>query len=88
MVKQGASLDASNKSMIPKELERNYQCVIVPGEFSKKSICKMREIRAEQIGSLVSIRGIVTRASDVKPLMKVAVYACDACGYEVYQIIN
>lgn len=48
----------------------------------------MREIRAQQIGSLVSIRGIVTRASDVKPLMKVAVYACDACGYEVYQIIN
>jgi DNA replication licensing factor MCM7 len=25
--------------------------------------------------------------SDVKPCMQVAVYACDACGNEVYQVI-
>lgn len=29
----------------------------------------MREIKAQQIGSLVSIKGIVVRASDVKPQM-------------------
>lgn len=73
---------------IPKELERSFQLVLVPGEMGKKAVVKMREIKAQQIGSLVTIRGIVTRASDVKPLMKVAVYACEACGYEVYQIIN
>jgi DNA replication licensing factor MCM7 len=48
----------------------------------------MREIKSFQIGSLVTIRGIVTRASDVKPCIQVAVYACDVCGFEVYQVVN
>jgi len=58
--------------------------VIVPGEFTKKNIIKMREVKSTNIGSLVTVKGIVTRASDVKPCMKVAVFACDACGFEVY----
>jgi DNA replication licensing factor MCM7 len=36
----------------------------------------------------VNVKGIVTRCSDVKPCIQVAVYACDVCGFEVYQIIN
>lgn len=48
----------------------------------------MREVRANEIGSLVNITGIVTRTSDVKPCMRVAVYACEACGHEVYQTVN
>jgi DNA replicative helicase MCM subunit Mcm2 (Cdc46/Mcm family) len=35
--------------------------------MSKKNVLKMREIKAKEIGSLVTIRGIVVRASDVKP---------------------
>jgi len=58
--------------------------VIVPGEFTKKNIIKMREVKSMNIGALVTVKGIVTRASDVKPCMKVAVFACDACGFEVY----
>ena len=38
----------------------------------------MREIKSNHIGSLISIKGIVTRCTDVKPCMQVAVYACDA----------
>jgi DNA replication licensing factor MCM7 len=74
---------------IPPELERNYHLSIVPGgSSSKKTFVKMREIKASSVGSLVSVKGIVTRVSDVKPCMKVAVYACDTCGFEVYQCIN
>jgi DNA replication licensing factor MCM7 len=51
---------------------------------AKKSIAKMRDIKSYQIGGLVTVRGIVTKASDVKPCITVAVYACDICGYEVY----
>jgi len=57
---------------------------MVPGEFTKKNVIKMREVKSMNIGSLVTVKGIVTRASDVKPCMKVAVFACDACGFEVY----
>ncbi len=54
------------------------------GPNAKKHTQKMREIKSHSIGGLVSVKGIVTRASDVKPCMQVAVYACDVCGYEVY----
>lgn len=81
------SLEQS-KTAIPKELERGYQVFIVHGELSKKKVVKMREIRAQAIGSLVTIRGIVVKSSDVKPQMQVAVYVCDVCGFEVYQVIG
>lgn len=54
----------------------------------KKTFVKMREIKANAVGALVTVKGIVTRCSDVKPCMQVAVYACDACGFEVYHVIN
>jgi len=73
---------------IPPELERPYQMLIVPGETEKKKIVRMREVKSQMIGSLVTIKGIVTRATDVRPCMKVAVFACDACGFEVYQVVN
>jgi DNA replication licensing factor MCM7 len=34
---------------------------------------------------LVRVSGIVTRVSDVKPLVEVATYTCDQCGFEIYQ---
>lgn len=76
------------KFQLPPELERQYQLFIVNGENAKKTILKMREVKSNQIGGLVTIKGIVTRCSDVKPCIQVAVYACDVCGFEVYQIIN
>lgn len=77
-----------SRGMLPPELERQYQVFIVYGPNAKKHIQKMREVKAQQIGSLVNVKGIVTRCSDVKPCIQVAVYACDVCGFEVYQIVN
>lgn len=45
-------------------------------------------MKASYIGQLVRISGIVTRCSDVKPLMQVAVYTCEDCGFEIYQVID
>ena len=88
ITRENAGTDANPAARIPAELERNYQAVLVPGEFSKKSIVQMRDVKAQNIGQLVTVRGIVTRASDVKPCMQVAVFSCDCCGFEVYQLIN
>ena len=55
---------------IPPELERNYHLQIVPGgALTKSTFVKMREIKASSVGGLVSVKGIVTRCSDVKPCM-------------------
>ena len=48
----------------------------------------VRDVRADSIGHLVNVRGIVTRASEVKPMMAVATYTCDQCGAETYQPVR
>lgn len=48
----------------------------------------IREVKAELIGKLVTVRGIVTRCTEVKPMLVVATYSCDRCGAETYQPIN
>jgi DNA replication licensing factor MCM7 len=53
---------------------------------SKGRPSTIREVKASHIGQLVRISGIVTRCSDVKPLMAVAVYTCEDCGHEIYQV--
>lgn len=73
---------------LPLELERQYQVFIIQGQQGKKTIQRMRDVKSQSIGGLVNVKGIVTRCSDVKPCIQVAVYACDVCGFEVYQIIN
>ena len=61
--------DADPMAQIPPELERTYQVVLVPGEMGKKNIIPMREVKSSQIGALTTLKGIVTRASDVRPCM-------------------
>jgi DNA replication licensing factor MCM7 len=48
----------------------------------------VREVKAEHIGKLMTVRGIVTRCTEVKPMMIVATYTCDRCGAETYQPVN
>jgi len=48
----------------------------------------LRQIRSRAMGHLVTLRGMVVRASDVKPACTVATYTCDACGCEIYQVVQ
>lgn len=48
----------------------------------------LRHIRSQAMGRLVTIRGMIVRASDVKPCCVVATYTCDHCGYEIYQVVQ
>ena len=47
----------------------------------------MRDVRGSQLGRLLTVRGIVTRVSEVKPLLQVNAYTCDVCGSETFQDI-
>lgn len=53
---------------------------------TKSTPMTIRQVKAANIGQLVKIAGIVTRCSDVKPLVQVAVYTCEDCGFEIYQV--
>ena len=55
---------------------------------SRQRPLSVREVKADCIGKLVTVRGIVTRATEVKPVMTVATYTCDQCGAESYQPVG
>ncbi|KAF2325086.1 hypothetical protein GH714_022686 [Hevea brasiliensis] len=71
---------------MPAEIKRYYEVYIRAP--SKGRPFTIREVKASYIGQLVRISGIVTRCSDVKPLMQVAVYTCEDCGFEIYQEVT
>jgi len=67
----------------PPELMRRYD-VFFRSQNAQK-VLPIREVKASQIGRLTSIRGIITKATEVKPIMQVATYTCDQCGAETFQ---
>lgn len=64
---------------IKKILTNQFSVVIVPGPNSKKTRTKMRDLKSAQIGSMVHIRAVVMRVTEVQPLIDVACYICENC---------
>ncbi|TID27483.1 putative dna replication licensing factor cdc47 [Venturia nashicola] len=88
------NIDISTLSMFPPELTRRYNLNIKPvtpsGSSNERSTKAMavRQVRGEHLGHLITIRGIATRVSDVKPAIKVNAYTCESCGDEVFQPVS
>eukprot|EP01117_Protostelium_nocturnum_P016082 TRINITY_DN6304_c0_g1_i2.p1 TRINITY_DN6304_c0_g1~~TRINITY_DN6304_c0_g1_i2.p1 ORF type:complete len:596 (+),score=175.43 TRINITY_DN6304_c0_g1_i2:47-1834(+) len=80
------SIEAELAQSFPEELRRRYEFRFIPRKISEEMI--VRNVKAEHIGRLVKVKGIVTRVVEVKPLIKVATYLCEECGQELYQEVN
>ncbi|KAJ1344193.1 hypothetical protein BSLG_001333 [Batrachochytrium salamandrivorans] len=52
-------------------------------KFSKG--ISVRDIKATTVGKMVRVKGMVTRVSNVKPMVVVVAYSCDNCGHEIFQ---
>ncbi|XP_066578804.1 DNA replication licensing factor MCM7 [Amia ocellicauda] len=74
------------RNQYPHELMRRFELYFKPPSSAKPRV--VRDVKADSIGKLVTVRGIVTRATEVKPMMVVATYTCDQCGAETYQPIQ
>ncbi|KAL3475809.1 MCM2/3/5 family-domain-containing protein [Aspergillus californicus] len=90
-----ADIDAAiAPSMFPPELTRRYVLNFKPLTASGSSSDRaskalaVRNVRAEHLGSLITVRGITTRVSDVKPAVQINAYTCDRCGNEVFQPVT
>lgn len=73
-----------SENLFPASLTRRYHVYFKP-LTSKIKYLSVRDIKGSQIGHYISVRGIITRVSDVKPLVLVNAYTCDKCGYEIFQ---
>ncbi|XP_017507481.2 DNA replication licensing factor MCM7 isoform X2 [Manis javanica] len=76
----------SSQNQYPPELLRRFELYFQGPSSNKPRV--IREVKADSVGKLVTVRGIVTRVSEVKPRMVVATYTCDQCGAETYQPIQ
>lgn len=82
---EGSEVTRDPRNKYPPELMRRFE-VYFKSRNTQKHMA-IREVKAESIGKLVNVKGIVTRATEVKPMMVVATYTCDTCGNETYQPI-
>ncbi|CAI4062552.1 hypothetical protein SUVZ_07G0560 [Saccharomyces uvarum] len=62
-------------STSPEQTERAFQISF----FNLPTVHRIRDIRSEKIGSLLSISGTVTRTSEVRPELYKASFTCDMC---------
>ncbi|TKA27783.1 hypothetical protein B0A50_04884 [Salinomyces thailandicus] len=82
------------ESIFPPELTRRYTLNFKPitpsGSSSQKGskALAVRQVRGEHLGHLITVRGIATRVSDVKPSVQVNAYSCDRCGHEIFQPVT
>ncbi|KAL3847175.1 hypothetical protein ACJMK2_018099 [Sinanodonta woodiana] len=82
---EGYNITRDTRNKYPAELMRRFE-VYFKAKNHQKHVA-IREVKADSIGKLVCVKGIVTRATEVKPMMMVATYTCDTCGNETYQPI-
>lgn len=80
----------SDASTFPPELTRRYTLNFKPiTQTSRKAkALAVRQVKGEHLGKLISVRGITTRVSDVKPSIQIQAYTCDTCGCEVFQPVT
>ncbi|OHS96091.1 DNA replication licensing factor mcm7-B [Tritrichomonas foetus] len=85
-VRQSAMRDTSNEKNFPPDLFRHHSIRFIPP--SKTPVVPMRNVRANDIGSLVRLKGLVTRITQVKPLIRIAAYTCSQCAEETFQVVD
>ncbi|KAG9012555.1 Mcm2-7 hexameric complex component [Tulasnella sp. 427] len=71
----------------PPELMRRYNLYFKPLASDNIKPFAVREVHGTDMGKLITIRGIVTRVSEVKPRVQIVTYSCDSCGNEIFQQI-
>ncbi|KAI1207997.1 DNA replication licensing factor mcm7 [Annulohypoxylon truncatum] len=79
------------ESTFPAQLTRRYTLVFKPRTSTSEKPVKalaVRQVRGDHLGHLITVRGIATRVSDVKPIVQVGAYTCDRCGCEIFQPVN
>lgn len=85
-LRQQRDAQRTDDPSFPPALTRRYTIFFKPLSTAKQ--LSVRTVKPELLGQMVSIKGMVTRVSNVKPLASVLAMSCDRCGSEVFQEIN
>ncbi|KAJ8087923.1 DNA replication licensing factor MCM7 [Marasmius tenuissimus] len=80
---RNARVDGGQDDGFPEHLLRRYNVYFKP--LKSDIAMAVRDVRGADLGRLITVRGIVTRVSEVKPLLQINAYTCDVCGAETFQ---
>ncbi|RIB25704.1 MCM2/3/5 family-domain-containing protein [Gigaspora rosea] len=76
----------ADRTSFPPSLTRRYTLYFKP--LSSDKPYSIRGVNGSCVGHLVTIQGIITRVSDVKPFLMVAGFSCEMCGEEVFEEVT
>lgn len=60
--------------------DSNWKIVFSLSHSLEINICRLRELTTAEIGKLVSVTGVVTRTSEVRPELLQGTFRCLECG--------
>ncbi|GAA5996150.1 DNA replication licensing factor MCM7 [Rhodotorula paludigena] len=83
---KNAQNEEAGRAVFPPQLLRRYNLYFRP--LANEPVHAVRQVRGAHLGKLITVRGIVTRVSEVKPLLQVNAYTCDSCGAEIFQDVQ
>ncbi|GAA5848499.1 hypothetical protein JCM8547_004532 [Rhodosporidiobolus lusitaniae] len=83
---KNAQNEEAGQAVFPPQLLRRYNLYFRP--LAADPVLAVRQVRGAHLGKLITVRGIVTRVSEVKPLLQVNAYTCDSCGAEIFQDVQ
>eukprot|EP01125_Pyxidicula_operculata_P019919 TRINITY_DN7254_c0_g1_i4.p1 TRINITY_DN7254_c0_g1~~TRINITY_DN7254_c0_g1_i4.p1 ORF type:complete len:661 (-),score=157.97 TRINITY_DN7254_c0_g1_i4:83-2065(-) len=86
-VMQTSSSALTNDSVY-KELQRRFELHFIPRKKLREVTIPLRQVRSQHIGKLITVKGMVTRVSEVKPMVVVATYTCKSCSMDICQKVN
>lgn len=86
MAAKGIDTKATGPLQVPPSLMRRY--TVSFKARTKLATLAVRQVHADSVGHMIKLRGIITRVTEVKPLLQVGTYTCEQCGYEIYQEVN
>ncbi|KAM0746072.1 ATP dependent DNA helicase [Meredithblackwellia eburnea MCA 4105] len=78
--------EETGDNLFPKALMRRYNLYFRP--LTTSPPLSVRQVRGTYLGKLITLRAIITRVSEVKPLLLVNAYTCDSCGAEIFQEVD
>lgn len=81
-----SEIEPSRQDTVPAALTRRFSLFIKP--LTSSNLISVRQLSASLVGSLIRLKGIVTRIGEVRPLLTVGTYTCEQCGFEVYQEVG
>ena len=77
------ALEAMEESVLQIDMPETQRLRVRFFNLPESRQIRIRNIRAEHIGKLISVDGIVKRASEIRPEVSEAIFSCPECGKEI-----